>query len=409
MENDVYLQIRDAFKRGSTKEEAFKEICQQQDFDPPGDLTIGSWFERAHDDTLEEEIGEDHYKLLYSIIGQYAKFTCAIFHREVSGLNCGSDTFILNRFNLDIGGNTKAFEIFDSYNEKSRMLQSTIVKPAWDNFYFSTFIGDNRILLIRGDSGIDHLFLLDIDFSCSKCLVVDDFALDFICSEIIYDSADSTQFLLRGSANDNPAFICKGQVSGDRISLADQRIELGVKLSYCKLINDKLLTFQYEDGDLNLVEYDLNLNSARKLNEWPCSGELVSDIFENERKYVWSDKKLYVACQFYNRSLNFSIALFDIDSRTWSKMKFTGIGTVGALTIDEDDILIISVTENRYDKSKPTLKTIYHLSMRKPDKLRYLAWKAIRREALFFGSKLYENFSPQLPFNSEFRLFAEDG
>jgi len=408
MENDVYLQIRDDFRRGSTEDETFKKICLQQGLDLPADLTICNWFERAHDNdlTLKEEVDEVHYNLLYSIIGQNAKFTYAIFHREGADLDYQSGAFILNRFNLTISRTTNSFEIIDSYNEKSRIVQSTIVKPKKDHFYFPTLISDDRMLLIRGDSGVDHLFLLEIDVDGSKCLIVGELVIDFICSGIIYNSADDTQFLLRG--DDDPA-LYKGKISDDRISLADQRIELEVELSYCKFINDKLLAFQYEDDDLNLVEYDLSLDPARKLNEWPCSNDVVSDIFEDMGKYVWSGNKLYVSYQVYDEPMHFSIVLFDADSRTWSKLKFTGIGTIDALTIDEDEILIISATGDCHEKNKPALKTIYHLPIRKPDKLCYLAWKTIRREALFFGSKLYEKFSPRLPFNSEFRLFAEDG
>jgi len=408
MENDVYIQICDGFQRGATKEETFKNICLRIYFYPPSDLKICDWFERTrgNDFTLEEEIGEYRFKLLFLIIGQYTKFAYAISHREVVDLDYGNEKFMQNRFNLAVKG--ASFEIFDSYNEKSRMLQSTIVTPANGLFQCLTMLSHDRMLLIMGDGRFNHLFLLDVDFSGSKCSILNKIPIDSIYFQIIVDSMDATKFLLYGDDYDGLTLVYKGKIVDDRISFEDHQIELESELFHEKLVNGKLFAFEFDGGDLNFVEYDLNSSLARKLNEWSCFSHLSKHIRHKDAKFVWSGNKLYVVYRFHADPLRFSIILVDVDSHMLSEMKIIGVGHVDALTIDEDEILIVSATENSYVKGKPILKTVYHFPMRKPDKLRYLAWKKIRREALFARSELYEKFSPRLPFNSEFRPFDED-
>jgi len=241
--------------------------------------------------------------------------------------------------------------------------------------------------------------LLDAGFDELKCSVLDEVTLNFVCIQIILDSADKSRFLLQDRET---ASIYKGKIAGDRIHLAHEGILSEVGLLCCKLEGDRLFAFQYYEGNWYYTEHDLSLNPPRKVNQWACSGSLeTATIFQTSGDYVWSNKKLYVARNFH---FYCSIAVFDPDTLTWTDTKFTGAGYVCTLEIDEDDMLSISVIENTDETVKTN--TTYRFPMRKPDKLRYIAWTKIRRQAMFFGSKLYEKLVPNLPYNSEFLEFS---
>ena len=55
----------------------------------------------------------------------------------------------------------------------------------------------------------------------------------------------------------------------------------------------------------------------------------------------------------------FSIFAFDIDTHTWLKTKFVGVGCSQSLAIDEDSILTIIAVEFESDT-----KTVYRFPMR---------------------------------------------
>jgi len=296
-------------------------------------------------------------------------------------------------------GSTNSFDIFDMFNEGLRTLETSISHPKLNKFYFPTLIAHDRILLNIARDHVEYLLLLDAGFDQLKCSVLDEVTLGFACFQIILDSTDKSRFFLRGG---DPAVIYKGHIAGDRISLVQQEISVEVELLCCKLVGDRLFVFQYDQAgdDWYYTEHDLSLNPPRKINQWTCSGSpRTAEIFEDSIEYVWSNNKLYVAHDFDEC---FSIAVFDPDTLTWTNAKFTGAGRTGKLEIDEDDILSISATENL---GKPVkTNTVYRFPMRKPDKLRYIAWTKIRRQALFFGNDLYEKLN--LPYTSEFREFS---
>jgi len=75
------------------------------------------------------------------------------------------------------------------------------------------------------------------------------------------------------------------------------------------------------------------------------------------------------------------------------------------LSINENEILTVNAMEG---SSREKLKTIYRFPMKKPDKLKYLAWSTIRRGNIFSESNLYERVLPYLPLNSEFLPFSEN-
>jgi len=211
---------------------------------------------------------------------------------------------------------------------------------------------------------------------------------------------DSSRFVLIDEDNTS---ILKGRVTEDQIHTDAQGIDFGVNLAGCKLIGDQLFALHIVQDNRthwNYAQYDLGLNSAHKVNEWSIS-EWSGALYDYSST-VWSNNKMYFARQFGS---NFSIVVFDAELRTWSNTEFIGRGFVNTLEIDENDVLTVSAT--KYLDNRPGIKTVYRLLMRKPDKLHYLAWNTIRRGALFFDSKLYEKFSTQLPFNSEFRPFDE--
>jgi len=403
MQNEVSLEllICNRFKRGATKEETFKYICQKCGLAPPPDSTICNWFERIHsgDALLEVEIGSSDYTILQLIICQFTKFTYAIFRRENIQSARGTETIIYNRFALISNVDTKSFDLLDTFNEQSRTLQTTINKPEQTKFYYPTFIDHDRLLLIVGTKDGDRLLLLNFDFDGLKCSILDEIPINFICYEITCDSVDNTKFLLHRGETNELTSVYKGCINNDRISIQEQQIEFGLILFCGKFIGDRFFAFrhsQVNENEWDFVEYDLSSNLARKVNEWTC----ISNVgFMDCQECVWLNNKLYLVCEIDSETY-FSIVAFDSNTLTWSKTNFTGAGRVDALTIDDNEMLTVSTTEPDLN-----FKTVYRFPIRKPDKLRYLAWTKIRRSALFFRSKLYEKFLPNLPYNSEFRSF----
>jgi len=215
--------------------------------------------------------------------------------------------------------------------------------------------------------------------------------------------------LCAGEENEETS-VYKGQLVNDRIQLDHQEILFEAELYFCKLEGERLFALQVEDedGHLRYIEYDLSVNPALKVKQW-CFFESFdwTRIFDEHREYVWKGNKLYASYDFFGYC---SIFVFDAKTLTWSKPKFIGTGTIKKLMIDEEDVLTISTVENSGENSIEPLmtKVVYRLPMRKPDKLRYIAWFKIRREAIFFGSSLYERLAPRLPYNSEFREFSEN-
>jgi len=403
MENDVELSsmIRDEFQNGSDEVQAFMKICQKLEMDLPPYSIISDWLEHFRDlDFLQAN--EFQRNLLCAIICQYAKFTHAMFYRDVAIEDYMHEAIIQSRFKMVGDGSTNSFEIFDMFNEGLRMLETSINSSTPSKFYFPTLITHERILLNVVKDKIEHLLLLDAGFDQLKCSILEEVTLGFTCLQIILDSADKSRFLLREGELGNPTSIYKGNVADDKIHLVHEGIPFEDELFCCKLVEDRLFAFQYDVAtyDWCYTEHDLSLNPPRKVNQWTCSGPLeTAAIFEDSVEYVWSNNELYAARDFDSC---FSIVVFDADTLTWTDTKFNGAGRVDKMEIDEDGLLSISATENTSETVKTN--TTYRLPMRKPDKLRYIAWTKIRRQALFFGSDLYKKLN--LPYTSEFREFS---
>jgi len=262
---------------------------------------------------------------------------------------------------------------------------------------FLTLIDDERILVIMYENDGYYLGLLKVDFYELKCSILHDIPLNFYCLQIVVDSLGSSHFVLREFGSTT---IRKGRVTDDKIHIDAQEIGIGADLDGLNLMGNQLFALRRSHEDethWHYTQYELSLDSARKVTESPLI-ECLADLYRGS-KYVWSDNKMYVVCRF---DWNFSVAVFDAELRTWAKNKFVGKGLVLALSIDEDKILTVSAIGN-----PGTTKTVYRLPMRKPDKLRYLAWNTIRRGSFFFDSKIYGKLAPNLPYNSEFRSYFE--
>jgi len=404
MENDVdiLLMIRDEFQNGSDEAQAFINICQKRELDLPSYSTVSNWIEHFHD--LEflanEGIGQFGRNLLHAIICQYSKFKYALFSRDDTIEDYRHEAIIQSRFKMVGNGSTNSFAIFDMFNEGLRTLEMPISSSTPGKFYFPTLIAHDRFLLNVVKDKVEHLLLLDTGFDQLKCSILHQITLNFVCTEIILDSPDKSRFLLRSESNEEPTSIYKGHIVDDQIHLVHEEILFEVELFCCKLVDDRLFAFQYDEDDWCYTEYDLSLNPPRKINQSACSGpSAVAGLFWTSGEYVWASNKLYVA-----RDLDacFSIVVFDADTLTLTTAKFIGPGSSNKLEVDEDDLLSISAAE-RLDEPIKT-NTVYRFPSRKPDKLRYIAWTKIRRQAMFFGSTLYEKLN--LPYNSEFREFS---
>jgi len=407
MEKDVDLSlIRYEFQDDSDETQIFLNICRDHELDPPLESTINTWFKRFHDFdlSLRNEIGEFNYNLLREIILQCSKFNHAIFSRDDNVWNHNREEMIRSRFKLVGNCAASSFEVFDTFNEGVKIIRTGINPEV----YYPALITHDRILLISVRGNDYYLQLLDAGFDQLNSLVLDESPIEFVCFHIILDSSDNLRFLLRCGFDDEDTSVYKGHVVDDKIHLNDQEIPFEVELFCCKLKGDQLFAFQREQEDedgWNYTEYDLSLNSARKVNQWSCSGfPNWTRIFNKyHRKYVWSDNKLYAVNAFRGY---FSVLAFDSNTLTWSNTNFIGAGCANELIADEEEILSISAIEHYNEPIKS--KVVYRLPMRKPDKLRYIAWFKIRREAIFFGSTLYKRLAPQLPYTSEFREFSDN-
>jgi len=409
MENDVDIPlIRYELQHGSDETQAFINFCRDHELDLPLDSTVDDLFKRFRnfDILLENEIGTDHYSILRSIVLQYSKLNYAIFSHDDDVWNHSREIIIQGRFKL-VGDNaTNSFAIFDSFNGGLRTLQTPIGVAA--TCYFPTLVNHERILLNVVHNRTEHLLLLDAGFDQLNSSNLHEISFEFVCYQIILDSTDNLRFLLRAEDNGGNTFVCKGHIADDRIHLDHEKILFGSKLFCCKFEGDRLFAFRREQdtSHWHYTEYNLSLSFARIANQWPCSGfPTCADIFNEDHEYVWSGNKLYAVHDFAFDGY-FSIVVFDADTVTWSKVNFIGEGRADKLVIKEDDILSISATESQSEPLKS--KMIYRLPVRKPDKLRYIAWFKIRREAIFAGSNLYDRLAPRLPFNSEFRKFSEN-
>jgi len=266
-------------------------------------------------------------------------------------------------------------------------------------------IDDGRILLSVVNNTECHLLLLNVDFDQLNCLILSDVRLNFVCVQIVTDSLDSSHFVLRNLRSLGNTTIWKGRVIEDQIHVDAQGVEAGAELDGFNLMGNQLFALRRSQENRvhwHYTQYDLSLNVAHTVTESPLIE--CPTALNGYSKVVWSNDKMYAVFYFEK---TFSIMVFDSELYKWSTTRFIGNGGVQALAIDENDVLTVSASEypEDYPDDDSIEKTVYRLPMRKPDKLRYLAWNTIRRGAFFFDSDIYDNLV--LPYNSEFRSYFE--
>jgi len=447
---DGYLKlwpaVLDEFKRGSTKEDAIRNICSELGQDPPSYAEIHDWLQKYEDeptypkirallrrydnnglnddddDEPNNEIGDFHRNVLSAVIGQYLKFQSAIYFSD-NWKFATEEKILCSRFMLVISRDRpKALSVIDSFTDERSELQGpnyVFEGPAeasegptevFERRYVSwpAEIVNGRTLVHIGEGGSDlGLLLLEIDFDELKWTVLHAAAFDSRRSQPIMSSTDITKFLILD--REFMPSISHAQIINDEIVMDNQRIEGYGTLWYPKLENDRICGFQQaydEENDRRVWtfdEYVLELTSARKVNSVSCDfrrTNLSSD-------YVWSKDKLFVLVYFYGRKW-FTVAAFDLSTKTWSRTNIAGPAFPASITVDDEDVLTIGTLDGDWVHGiQPVYKTVHRFPMRKPEKLSYLAWATIRRGHLFFGSDLHEKFASRLPLNSEFRPFSE--
>jgi len=407
--DEIYPMIREEFQKGSSKEEAIRNICRKRGLNPPSLSSVYNWLDRIHTNGLKGEIDNFHYSLLCAVTGQYLKFTNAIFH-QINEQKHEIEIMLDDRILLVSYPFSFKFALVDTFTGELRSLRSEIQESELLQkiyAYHACYIGQDRILIEAYGYSPRHLLLLKIDFDSLTYSILHERAFDFIFEKMLLDSEDNSKFAI--TAHD--LAIYKGHIADDRIHFDEQRIEIGVGVWYCKLSGGKLLGFrrvrvENEEGGWQLCEYDLSGIHAREVNVWPIAYVPLcpTGVFTMFYAHVWSKSKLYVSPSVVGRP--FSIVVFDFETRRWAEANLVGIGYALGLDVDDEDALTLhsieNIEHNKWDK------TIYHFPMRKPDKLRYLAWATIRRGAMFSESDLYEKLFPRLPYNCEFRSPFED-
>jgi len=419
------------FMRGSTKEEAFENICKQYEIEPPSqenivelmsrfygeevstnrfsrDASQGAFYEDSNDEQLpcDDEQCTFFNELRSSIIGQYLKFSYATFSRG----NIGFRSVILNNRFLFVVDELSAFSsIIDSFNEEVRSISWTNPVPLPLPGLIMVQINYDQVLLKRDFESGSQLYLLQLDFEEFNCSILDSVKIDFFVGAILVDSDDCTKFACfeLGVDYGYSSMICIGQIDNDRIITDEKTVIFSDDLFYCKLEGDKILGFhsvwsdELESYDWQFCEYSFEEDSIYEVHSTDHFNYFSPLI---KMVYVWSGNKLYACIREFDSPGPFMLVVFDSESYTWTQTNFFGMAWLEKLSIGENEVLTACITENSRDKHIPeNFTTVYRFPVKTPDKLQYLAWTTIRRKAIFFGSDIYEKLMPLL--NNEFRPF----
>jgi len=408
--DEVYPIILEEYQRGATEGEAFDRICNERGLNLSSSSTA-NWTDRIRNYELEQRIVVIRCKLVHTISSQYLKYRYAIVHLQ--NWRFSSDLMLSDRTLLSV--RRSSFVLLDTFNGDSRNIQSEVQQALEFRIFSSVLVDNGRVLCGAKRGRESRLYLLKFDFDALTYSIINEHALDFDfdLQAIILDSDDNTKFVLY---TEFPS-MHKGRLVNNQIHVEEQQMDFDFEFLYCKLLTDQLFAVRLrllegEDGwDFDFTEYNIGENPAREVNVWRIvDGSILASRHPDfpdtsTSAYVWSKEKLYVSClAWLERS--FSILTFDAKIQKWFQPNFTGFGNVSAMEIDEDEILTVSSFGN--DEGGQQNKTVYRLPMKKPDKLRYLAWGTIRRGNMFFGSDIYEKFFPLLPYNSEFRSIFEE-
>jgi len=432
--NEVYPMILEDFQRGSTQQETFERICRERNLN--SSLPAVNWIDLFQTSTSEKALVDFRRRLMCIIAGQYLKYRNAMFNQigwnqnNIGKMLNGRTLFVIQR-------NLRSITLIDTFNGDSKNLQTDFQPPAALQILRAVLISHDRILIgatrnVGANAGINvgfnfglnvgvtsgyYLYLLKVDFDSLTYSLLDEVTCNFAFDEMLLDSEDNTKFVLFDLVTSS---MVKMQLVDDHIRVElPQQIggALGARLFDWKLAGDKLFAFRInQNGPINpngnnglewrFMEYNILANPVQTVNEWPsvqcpiCQSVVPHDI----SAYIWGKSKLFVACDSWSE-VAFSIAVFDTESFTWSKTNFTGSGDVKSLELDEDYVLTVNAIQHKGNNQWD--KTTYRLPMQKPNKLQYLAWATIRRGSMFFQSDTFEKFFPCLPYNSEFRAFAE--
>jgi len=401
--------VRDEFKRGSTPEEAFRSICKKNGLNPPSYKTIGELLDRFYDEDFSEEDadGNFHDDLRSAIIGQYLKLNHAVSSSKFS--NRGLDEVIMNnRFKLDVGWWLEYFDITDLFNKDMRKLEiAPFDEPTYNDCTMAQI--DHNLVLFSRLYDDYHQFLLQIDFNTQTCSILDTVKSEFLGSRIITDSTNCSKFAYLEFSDQENGYnyvsIYKGSVINNRITMDDRQINFNCDLYLCKFENGNVFGFRDIDGfNWQFCKFSPDMDPGQIVNSYDFE---LPDYFDSVElreadHYVWSKSKIYVPTR---RGSSFMIVVFDAETYMWTQTKVAGKGLYHQISIDENEILTVSAEEH-FQHGR--FKTVYRFPMKKPDKLKYLAWSTIHRGSLFFESNLYERLLPRLPLNSEFRPFSEN-
>jgi len=404
--DDVYPMILEAFQRGFTEEETFERVCRERNLNSLSSTV--NWLDRIHTSKFEQALVNLRHKLVCTIAGQYLKFRNAIFNQG----NWNQDYFemMLNgRTLFAIHNDLSSFALIDTFNGESRNLQIESELPEMIQTFGGVWLSYDRVVIGATRNAVCLVYLLKFDVYSLKYSILADFICDFAFDEILQDSEDNATLMLYDTAN---CSMIKMKLLDDPIRAEPpQQSRFDSQLVNCKLGGDRLFAFQVDqdenDEDIwSFMEYNIIENPVQTVNEWPNVRCPIcpSTISHDNSAYVWTKNKLFVSCDSWSE-IAFTIVVFDAESLTWAKTNFTGIGDVKSMELDEDYVLTVNSIESKDNNQRE--KTTYRLPMRKPDKLQYLTWSAIRRGSMFFGSNTFEKFFPRLPYNSEFRSFAE--
>jgi len=415
--NEVYPMILEDFQRGSTEQETFERICRDRNLNSM--LPAVNWIDLSHTRTFEKALVDFRCKLMCTISGQYLKYRNAMLNQ--SGWTQSSAGRMFNgRTLFVIRPNLRSFVLIDIFNGETRNLQAEFQPPEMLRILRTVLIGHDRILVgatinVGANAGFNFglnmgycLYLLKVDFDLLTYSILDEFTCNFAFDEMLLDSEDNTKLVLFDIVNSS---MVKMQLVDNHIHVEGPRQSGGAELFDFKLVGDRLFAFRINQNgnngfDWHFMEYNILENPIQTVNEWSivrcpsCPNIIPHDI----SAYVWAKSKLFVACDSWFEGA-FSIVVFDAEGFIWSKANFTGIGNVNSLELDEDYVLMVNAIQRKDNNQWE--KTTYRLPMRKPDKLQYLAWATIRRGSMFFQSDTFKKFFPCLPYNSEFRAFAE--
>jgi len=403
--------IRNEFLKGSTREEAFQNICQQYGLATPAYRTVVPFFDRFYDEDFarREERGVFQRNLRAAIIGQYLKFANAMSYRS----NVEADLAIIleNRFVFSVKKKLTPLSILDSFNNDTRPLQFTGDAAFLYNCYGLVQVDHDRVWMKFDDGPTEKHVLMKVDIDELKCSILATIELQPFDHKLIIDSMDCNNFaLFCYEEGEGHEIMQRGRLDENRILMEDRRIHFNGDFYYYKLEGGKVFGFHVINENANGFDWQFCEYSpgADGLYQFKVHSIGHLDFFESfdSFDYLWAGSNLYLCGRTQFSSDSFMVIAFDAETHSWYRTRFAGMACHHKLSIDENDILSVRAFEYLgRGRNSQRFVTIYRFPMKKPEKLRYLAWATIRRGEMFFGTDTYKKF--RLPFISEFLSFSD--